>query len=263
MVGHDVPDRIALPQPDPEAAALRIEYRSAGVRGALELRHGEIVGLAGLVGSGRTRLARTLAGLGSDENSEVSVEFDGTAVRIRSAQEALSYGIVYLTEDRKRDGLFLGLPILHNATAATLRKFIRLGVISRSAEQRAAGDALERLSLVARSLKMPVSELSGGNQQKVMFGRGLLSAPCLLICDEPTRGVDVGARDEIYATLMRLAADGVSIILISSELKELLMLSHRLLVMRDGRVVAELPGDSTEEAVVMAGAVSRLVAADA
>ena len=113
---------------------------------------------------------------------------------------------------------------------------------------------LGRLGLVARSLAAPVGELSGGNQQKVMFGRALLGRPRLLICDEPTRGVDVGARDEIYRTLLDLAAAGVPIILVSSELKELLMLSHRLLVMRDGAVVAELPGGATEQQVLLAGA---------
>lgn len=253
MVGHDVPDRIALPQHDPAAAVLKIGYRSAGVRGTLKLRRGEIVGLAGLVGSGRTRLALSLAGLGFDKKSEIGVEFGGKVIRIRSAEDALRYGIVYLTEDRKRDGLFLGLSILHNATATTLGKFSRLGVIDRSRERRAGAGVFERLSLVARSFNMPVSELSGGNQQKVMFGRGLLCAPRLLICDEPTRGVDVGARDEIYETLISLAAAGVPIILISSELKELLMLSHRILVMRDGQVVNELPAGATEQDVLLAG----------
>ena len=166
----------------------------------------------------------------------------------------MRHGIVYLTEDRKRDGLFVDLPVLHNATAATLGRYTRAGVIDGAAERRAAATVFERLRLVARSFDAPARELSGGNQQKVMFGRALLCKPRLLICDEPTRGVDVGARDEIYQTLLDLAAAGVPIVLISSELKELLMLSHRLLVMRDGRVVNELPGGASEQDVLMAGA---------
>jgi ABC-type sugar transport system ATPase subunit len=252
MVGHDVPARAALPEPDGTAPPMRIEHRRGDLHGTLELRGGEIVGLAGLVGSGRTRLARTLAGL--QHGAEVRVEAGGAPVVIRSARDALRHGIVYLTEDRKHDGLFVDLSVLHNATAATLPEFTRAGVLAGSAERRAATGALERLHLVARSLDAPVRELSGGNQQKVMFGRALLCRPRLLICDEPTRGVDVGARDEIYRTLLELAASGVPILLISSELKELLMLSHRLLVMRDGRVVGELPGGATEQEVLIAGA---------
>ena len=252
MVGHDVAARAALPALDASAPLVKIEHRSQTGHGTLALRGGEIVGLAGLVGSGRTRLARTLAGLNRDAG--VRVEFAGHAVDIRSAGDAIRHGIVYLTEDRKRDGLFSGLPVLHNATAATLGRYTRGGVLDGAAERRAAGTVFERLRLVARSLDAPVHELSGGNQQKVMFGRALLCRPRLLICDEPTRGVDVGARDEIYQTLLDLAAAGVPIVLISSELKELLMLSHRMLVMRDGRVVGELPGGATEQDVLMAGA---------
>ncbi len=253
MVGRDVPLRAALPAPAADAPRLTITYRGGPGRGVVDLRGGEIVGLAGLVGSGRTRLARTIGGL--MRGAEASVDpGDGRAAPIRSPAEALRHGIVYLTEDRKRDGLFLGLPVLHNATAATLGRFTRAGFLQRRAERRAAGSVLEQLRLVARSVDAPVRELSGGNQQKVIFGRALLCRPRLLICDEPTRGVDVGARDEIYRTLLDLAASGVAILLVSSELKELLMLSHRLLVMRGGRVVGELPGDSSEQDVLLAGA---------
>ena len=253
MVGHDVPARAALPAPAADAMRLEIAYRGARGSGVVELRGGEIVGLAGLVGSGRTRLARTLAGL--TRGAEASVDDGvGRPKTIRSPAGALRQGIVYLTEDRKRDGLFLGLPVLHNATAATLGRFTRAGLLQRRAERRTAATVLEQLRLVARSVDAPARELSGGNQQKVIFGRALLCRPRVLICDEPTRGVDVGARDEIYRTLLELAASGVAIVLVSSELKELLMLSHRLLVMRGGRVIGELPGDSSEEDVLLAGA---------
>ena len=253
MVGHDLPARAELPAVDAASAPIRIEHRSArGAAGRLELRGGEIVGLAGLVGSGRTRLARRLAGL--ERGAVVRLEIGGVAIPIRSPAQALRHGIVYLTEDRKRDGLFAELSVLHNATAATLPEFAIAGLLHRAAELRAARTVFERLRLIARSLDTPVRELSGGNQQKVMFGRALLARPRLLICDEPTRGIDVGARDEIYRTLIELASAGVAIVLISSELKELLMLSHRLLVMRDGAVVRALPGGCTEQAVLMAAA---------
>ena len=252
MVGHDVPARAALPQPDPSAAPIRITHRTGATPATIELRPGEIVGLAGLVGSGRTRLARRLAGL--ERGAEVRFEIGGESAAIGSPRAALRHGIVYLTEDRKHDGLFLDLSVLHNSTAATLGVFARAGVIGRAKEQHAVRGVLERLRLVARSLDAPVDELSGGNQQKVMFGRALLCRPRLLICDEPTRGVDVGARDEIYRTLLELAGAGVPIVLVSSELKELLMLSHRLLVMRDGAVVAELAGGASEPDILMAGA---------
>jgi ABC-type sugar transport system ATPase subunit len=263
MVGHDVPARAAVPAPRENAARLVVRpgaafgLRPEGASGMreLSLAAGEIVGLGGLVGSGRSRLARALAGLAAaGTGGGVEIEVEGRTVAIRSARDALRHGIVYLTEDRKRDGLFLDLPVLHNATAPTLGRVSRAGLLDRRAERRGAAAVLKRLHLVARSLAAPVRELSGGNQQKVMFGRALLCRPRLLICDEPTRGVDVGARDEIYQVLLELAGAGVPIVLVSSELKELLMLAHRVLVMRDGRIVAELAGGATEEDVLLAGA---------
>lgn len=253
MVGHGVPDRVALATPRLDSLQLKITYRSRLETGTLELRRGEILGLAGLVGSGRTRLARTIAGL--TRNAGVKIEeTDGHTFVIRSPADAIRHGVIYLTEDRKRDGLFIGLSVLVNATAATLYRLSRGGILDRKAERRTAASVFERLGLVAHSVNAPVRELSGGNQQKVIFARALLCRPRLLICDEPTRGVDVGARDEIYQTLLDLAGAGVPIVLISSELKELLMLSHRLLVMRSARVVCELSGGASEQEVLLAGA---------
>lgn len=250
MIGHDVRERFDLP-PVP-AAPRRIEIEGETPRGKvrLTLNGGEIVGLAGLVGSGRTRLARAIAAV--DREWPMTVRIDGKPLRLRSTGDAIRHGIVYLTEDRKRDGLFRPLPIVVNASAASLGRFSRWGLLAPRPEREATGAVLRRLRLVARSLRAPVSELSGGNQQKVLFGRALLCAPRLLVCDEPTRGVDVGAKDEIYEILMDLAADGVAILLVSSETKELLALSHRLLVMRDGRIVREIVGRTDEHAVLMA-----------
>jgi len=164
----------------------------------------------------------------------------------------LAQGVVYLTEDRKKDGLFAGLSVLRNASAATLARLSRLGFVDRRAERRAVAPVLERLKLLAASLRVPVRFLSGGNQQKVLFGRALLARPLLLVCDEPTRGVDVAAREEIYALIDTLSRQGVTIVLVSSDLKELLALCHRILVVRDAVVVAELPASASEHEIVEA-----------
>jgi ABC-type sugar transport system ATPase subunit len=257
MVGHAIAERSA-PKPVVGAQATPYLVRIEGAGSPpmeLELRPGEIVGLGGLVGGGRTRLARRLAGLEPGVQATWHTP-EGGIFRLRSARDAIRYGIVYLTEDRKKDGLFLNLSVASNASAASLAGIARHGWLGHRAERRAVMPVLDRLRLVASSLAMPVRALSGGNQQKVLFGRALLTRPRVLVCDEPTRGVDVGAREEIYSLLESLAAQRVSIVVISSELKELLGLCHRLLVVRDARVVAEMPPDAREEDIVRAAVAS-------
>jgi ABC-type sugar transport system ATPase subunit len=247
MVGHDL--RESFPLPAPASSPPLLDVAVEGNPARLQVRRGEIVGLAGLVGAGRSRLGRALGGL-----EPIDLRIDGRPVRLRSPADALAHGIVYLTEDRKGEGLFANLSVLVNTTAAALPSLSRLGVLS-AASERAAGEAiLGRLRLVARSLGAPVRELSGGNQQKVIFGRALLGRPRVLVCDEPTRGIDVGAKDEIYELLIELARQGVAIVLISSEMKEVLALSHRIVVMRDGRVVREFAGDEAKEHDVLMAA---------
>jgi ABC-type sugar transport system ATPase subunit len=255
MVGHDVDDRTRADRYEPSAAApMAITVRADETAPVeLQLRRGEIVGLGGLVGSGRTRLARRLAGL--DDSAAADYRIGEQRFTVRSAGQAIARGIVYLTEDRKRDGLFAGLSVLRNASAASLASLSRFGFVDRREEQRRVAPVLERLRLVAASLRIPVRSLSGGNQQKVLFGRALLARPLLLICDEPTRGVDVGAREEIYTLIDALARDGVTIVLVSSDLKELLALCHRILVVRDAIVVAELPASASELDIVDAAVV--------
>src|SRR5206468_6172633 len=246
MVGHEVRERVPLPAP--AGAPPLLEARLTGNPPRLEVRGGEILGFAGLVGAGRSRLGRSLAGL-----DPIDLRLDGRPVRLRSPADALAHGIVYLTEDRKREGVFANLSVLVNTTAAALPSLSRLGVLSAARERTAAQAILAQLRLVARSLGAPVRELSGGNQQKVIFGRALLARPRVLVCDEPTRGIDVGAKDEIYELLVDLARQGAAIILISSEMKEVLALSHRVVVMRDGRVVREFAGgEAREHDVLMA-----------
>ena len=253
MVGHAVDDRIGRRRP-PASASARIEICiNARLMQpvTISLAAGEIVGLGGLVGAGRTRLARRLAGLEPGVTATYR-HAHGESFAIRSARDAIEHGIVYLTEDRKRDGLFLNLPVASNTSAAALGRIARLGWFSRRNEYAAVRPLLEQLRLVAASMSMPVRSLSGGNQQKVLFGRALLARPRVLLCDEPTRGVDVGAREEIYLLIEALATSGVAVVLICSDLKELLSLAHRILVVRDARIVAELPPNAQERDIVEA-----------
>jgi ABC-type sugar transport system ATPase subunit len=254
MVGHDVDDRSrAAPFAATAEPPLQITLDTHPAPLELVLQRGEIVGLGGLVGAGRTRLARRLAGL--EHGVAVDYRIGAQRFRVGSAGQAIARGIVYLTEDRKRDGLFAGLSVLRNASAATLARLSRAGFVDRRAERRAVAPVLDNLKLVAASLRMPVRFLSGGNQQKVLFARALLARPVLLICDEPTRGVDVAAREEIYALIDSLSRQGVTIVLVSSDLKELLALCHRILVVRDAVVVAELPASASELDIVDAAVV--------
>jgi ABC-type sugar transport system ATPase subunit len=229
---------------------IRIDYRRGDENGSFEVRQGEIVGLGGLVGSGRTTLARALCGL-KRPDTEVAVTLDGNEHVFASPHAAMHAGIAYVTEDRKRDGLFANLSVLKNTSAAALSLFSAAGILKPAQERRSVGELLKRLRLVARTPEMPVEQLSGGNQQKVVFGRALMRSPRLLICDEPTRGVDVGAKREIYNLLRELAGRDVAILVISSEIEELIALTHRIVVMRDRRIVAVLDTHEVNEAQVL------------
>jgi len=252
MIGHEVRDRLPLPEIADDRPLLEVTYRSERGQSTFALRRGEILGIAGFVGAGRSHLARALVGVG--EEGEVDLAILGQRRRLRSPAEAIDEGLLYVTEDRKREGLFANLSVLANTTAAALPLFSRAGLLRAQAERERAGAMLQSLRLIAQSLDVPVSELSGGNQQKVVLGRVLMRTPKILVCDEPTRGVDVGAKDEIYGILTGLAAAGVGIIVISSEVKELLMLTHRILVMRDRVIVATLETPATSEDEVLLAA---------
>jgi ABC-type sugar transport system ATPase subunit len=256
IVGHNVSERFDLPHVAAGAPLLEATLATAAGSKEFAVRAGEIVGLAGVLGSGRTRLARSLAGL--EPRARAVARVCGKDVAPSSPKAAISHGIVYLTEDRKADGLFSNLSVLANATAGALGEFTRSGMIRMKYEKRTASEMLERVQLVARSLDAPVRVLSGGNQQKTLFARALLCRPRVLICDEPTRGVDVGAREQIYQILLDLARRGIAIIVISSEHKELLAICHRLLVVRDGSVYEELePSVSEHELAMIAAGFSR------
>jgi ABC-type sugar transport system ATPase subunit len=199
---------------------------------------GEIVGLAGLVGAGRSEIARALLGLERDVRGSVHVH--GKRVRIRSPRQAIRLGIGLVPEDRKRQGLVLLHSGLHNTSLPSLRRLSRLSWIRRPAERTLAVDFFRRLRVSAQGIDAPVAGLSGGNQQKIVLAKWLAAGSRILMLDEPTRGVDVGAKAEIHDLIDRLAAQGHAILLISSELPEILTLSTRILVLRAGRIAGAL-----------------------
>jgi rhamnose transport system ATP-binding protein len=204
---------------------------------SLTVRAGEIVGLAGLVGSGRSELAQTLFGITPAESGEIRLMGEG--VTIDSAETARSKGIAYVPEDRGVQGLVRPMSVLHNFSLAALGSLSRAGFIDRGAERRMAEEGVRRFRVKTSSVDEVAGRLSGGNQQKIVLGKWLANNPKLLILDEPTRGIDVGAKAEIHRLMSELAGAGVAILMISSELPEVLGMSDRVLVMREGRLVAE------------------------
>ena len=234
------------------------DLRADGVADAsFDVRAGEIVGLAGLVGAGRTEVVRAIFGATAREG-DVSLA-EGRAFG-RSPRRALDAGVAMIPESRKDQGLVFGRSVIENTTLP------RLGDVSRLASSGGAPSGgrrqrvLERCAVRGAAYSAPVRALSGGNQQKVLFARTMLCSPRVVLADEPTRGVDIGAKRAIYDLLVELAQEGVGVVLISSELEEILGLAHRVLVMRRGRVVAELAGDDMTESAILAAAFAEPVA---
>jgi ABC-type sugar transport system ATPase subunit len=217
---------------------------------SFSVRAGEIVGLAGLVGSGRSEVARAIFGL--DPAAQGQVEVDGRPMRLGSIREAMRRGLALVPEDRKRQGLVLMLSGRLNFSMSLLDRLSRWGFVDGRRERREAEDYFARLAVKAPSIDTPVEAMSGGNQQKVVLAKWLARQSRLLIVDEPTRGVDVGAKAAIHALLDKLAREGLGILLISSELPEVLNLSTRILVMREGRLVGELPRAQATQASLLA-----------
>jgi ribose transport system ATP-binding protein len=216
---------------------------------SFNLKQGEILGLAGLIGSGRTELVRAL--IGADSLSSGKVLLSGQAVCIRSPRDAKNLGICLLPEDRKAQGLILGMSVLHNVSLPSLKRLSRLGFIKNGEERDEVSNLIERLNVRTPGLDQLSRNLSGGNQQKLVLAKWLGVNPQVLIFDEPTRGIDVGAKFEVYKLIASLARQGTGIILISSELPEILGLSHRVGVMRGGHLAAVLPRrEATAEKVM-------------
>jgi simple sugar transport system ATP-binding protein/ribose transport system ATP-binding protein len=218
---------------------------------SLQIRAGEIVGLAGLVGSGRSELARAIAG--ADPVDSGTIAIDGTVRHIGSPADGMAAGMAFLPESRKDDGLFLELALAANTTFADLGSVAsRLGILRLSQERRKTSALLKMLSVEPPVPSAKVGNLSGGNQQKVLFARWLFRNPRVLMLDEPTRGVDVAARAAIHRLINKLAAEGTAVLLISSEIEEVLGLAHRVLVMRRGSITREFAADPPMEAVMEA-----------
>ncbi len=216
-----------------------LECTETGVNDVnLTLRAGEILGLAGLVGSGRTELARTIFGLTPADKGEILLR--GDAVKIISPEQAIKRGVAYVPEDRRRHGVVLELPISSNITLASLDRLSRFGALDFRQEKEIAADYTQRLGIKTPAIFAPVATLSGGNQQKVALSRWLVTKPSVLILDEPTQGIDVGAKSEIHALMTDLAAQGVAILMISSELPEILGMSDRIAVMHGGTIAGIL-----------------------
>ncbi len=216
---------------------------------SFEIRAGEIVGFAGLVGAGRSELAKVV--FGELPRQAGTVEVGGHRVDIGAPDDAIRHGIGFAPEDRKREGLILIRSVLENTTLAVLRRLTRFRVIRQRVERRIAQDYVRQLNVRTPSVDQEVGKLSGGNQQKVVLARWLAARPRVLILDEPTRGIDVGAKAEIYRLVDQLAGEGLGIMFISSELTEILGMSDRIYVMQSGRITGELPGPgATEEQVL-------------
>jgi ABC-type sugar transport system ATPase subunit len=213
------------------------------------LHEGEIVGLAGLVGAGRSEVARALFGL--DTPTSGSITIDGKAVAIHGPKDAIARGLGLVPEDRKRQGLVLVETGLHNTSLPMLERLARFGVVRRAEERRVGESYAEKLHIRRTALDALVGGLSGGNQQKIVLARWLAANSKVLILDEPTRGVDVGAKAEIHGLIHDLAARGAAVLLISSELPEVIALSHRILVMRQGEVVAEVPREAATQETLL------------
>ncbi|MGC8481223.1 MAG: sugar ABC transporter ATP-binding protein [Acidimicrobiales bacterium] len=221
---------------------------------SLEVHSGEILGIAGLVGAGRSEFAR--AAFRDVKAFAGSVEIGGMPLKGAHPKSAIRQGMVLIPESRKELGLLVDRPVRENISLAQLRTVSRKGWIARDRERSVVHELMSRVKVKAADINLPVAALSGGNQQKLLFARAILCGPQILIADEPTRGVDVGSKRAIYDLLVELAASGMAIIVISSELEEILGLSHRVLVMRGGSVVRELRGEEMTEHAVLEAAFS-------
>lgn len=249
MVGRDVSaiyERGKLP---PGAVRLSVDLPDI----KFQVRAGEIVGVAGLMGAGRTETCEAIFGI--DPPPAGAVKVNGTPCRLRSPHDAVEAGIALVTEDRQQTGLAIKLPIRTNVTLANLDAVCKAGAVRFGEEKRVAEDYRLRLRMQASTVEQSVWQLSGGNQQKVVIAKWLFRDTDVVIFDEPTRGIDVGAKAEVFALMDEMARQGKGILMVSSELPELLQVADRILVMREGAVVAELPRETTQQAIMHHAAV--------
>jgi ribose transport system ATP-binding protein len=260
MVGRELKDIYPVKGNGQISSDLLLDVRNLRLEGEFEdvsfsLRRGEILGFAGLVGSGRTEVARTLSGLYRKSSGEVSLS--GRKLDIRTYKDAIRNGIVYLTEDRAREGLFLDMSVAKNISVIDLDAVARSSLIQKKKEFGLARRFVEEMQIKVASVAQKLRSLSGGNQQKVLVSKLLSVSPKIVLMDEPTRGIDIGAKSQIYHLLRRLASEGVGVIMISSELPEVVGVCDRVLVMYEGRVCATLSGaDINEESIIQKACLS-------
>ena len=252
MVGRELTQMY----PDKGTRRGRELLRVEGLRlaGAFEdvsfaLLEGEILGMAGLVGAGRSEIAQTIFGYRRKDAGRIVL--DGEEVAIGSPLDAVRHKLAYLPEDRKKAGMFVKMSVMHNLASANLRAYSRAGFVSGRALSRAAAARVEQFHVRTPSLRQPVSLLSGGNQQKLLIARWLEIKPRVLIADEPTRGIDVGAKAEVHALLRQLCNQGIGVVVISSDLPEVIGLCDRVLVLHEGRIAGEVAGDGISEEAIM------------
>ncbi|HZG92637.1 MAG TPA: sugar ABC transporter ATP-binding protein, partial [Pseudonocardia sp.] len=262
MVGR--PLDVLFPKREVPVGEVLLAVEGLGRAGAFrdvsfEVRAGEIVALAGLVGAGRSEVVRAVFGVDPRDAGEVRVA--GKVLRPGDPRAAMAAGLALVPEDRRQQGLVLEASIERNATATRWRRLARFGLLFGGVERRAAAEWTARLRTKYADLDDPVGRLSGGNQQKVVLAKWLSTAPRVLIVDEPTRGIDVGTKAEVHRLMSELAADGVAVLMVSSELPEVLGMADRVLVMHEGDLVAEIPRARADEETVMRAATGQEVAA--
>ncbi|AFR05662.1 D-ribose transporter ATP binding protein [Pectobacterium carotovorum subsp. carotovorum PCC21] len=258
MVGRKLEDQYPRSNKVPGEVRLKVQNLSGpGVDSvSFTVRKGEILGVAGLMGAGRTELMKIL--YGALPRTGGNVTLDGRDVVTRKPQDGLANGIVYISEDRKRDGLVLGMSVKENMSLTALRYFSHAGGrLKHAEEQLTVADFIRLFNVKTPSMEQPIGLLSGGNQQKVAIARGLMTRPNVLILDEPTRGVDVGAKKEIYQLINQFKEEGLSIILVSSEMPEVLGMSDRIIVMHEGRLSGDFPIEQATQEALMAAAVGK------
>ena len=262
MVGRDLSDVFERHPAGTDREVLRVEHLHSNWHNdvSFHINAGEVVGFSGLVGAGRSELAKVIFGELPKNSGSIFVE--GEEITARRPDQAISNGIGFAPEDRKREGLILMRSVLENASMAILRQLSRFHIVRRSLEREVVGGYVDKLQVRTPSLDQEVGKLSGGNQQKVVLSRWLAARPKILILDEPTRGIDVGAKAEIYGLIDELANEGLGIMFISSEMPEILGLADRVYVMQNGRITGELSGaEATEEAILELAMVEDLTTA--
>jgi len=261
MVGREMTNRFPAREPKIGEVALEVKNWSAYHpvytdrkvvdNVSISVRKGEVVGVAGLVGAGRTELAMSVFGKAYGTRISGELYKDGKPLHLRNISQAIDAGLAYVTEDRKGDGLILSDSIKHNMTMARPAFISSHGVLDHDLETKRAKILREQLGVKAPTVEQLVGNLSGGNQQKVLVGKWIFAEPDVLLLDEPTRGVDVGAKYEIYQIINQLVAEGKAVLMISSELPELLGMCDRIYVMNEGRLIAEMPAKDATQEIIM------------